>query len=225
MPQQYADDAYLLSLYPHLRTLQRAQWKVTVLSAADGDYSINANDDPPYAANAAGDTVGSLRGKLKTAVNATSLLITAAANLGSELVLKEVKAGSVTALSIDPEAALKLELTQPADVNAALRAAWLEATQDEIGLCAWGGKASLGHASLAAAYISLALGIDPSTGLGLSGVSRMRLGPADIAWGSGSSGAKSVDDMLANNDAYKIYLAQRSTLPLTPITDLAGVCC
>lgn len=225
MPQQYADDAYLLSLYPHLKQLRRAQWKLTVLSAADGAYNVTANDAPPYEATATGDTIGSLRGKLKTAINTSSTLITAAANLSSELILNEVKAGNVSALSADPEAALQIELIQGSDANAALRAAWLEATQDEISLCAWGGKASLGHASLAAAYISLAMGIDPATGLGLSGVSRMRLGPADIAWGSGSSGAKSVDDMLANNDAYKIYLAQRSTLPLTPITDLAGVCC
>lgn len=225
MPQQYADDAYLLALYPHLKQLQRAQWRLTVLSAADDDYSVTANDAPPYAATAAGDSISSLRGKLRTAINGSSTLITAAANLTNQLILNEVKAGNVTALSADPDAALQLVLVQGSDATAATRAAWLEATQDEIGLCAWGNKAALGHASLAAAYISLALGIDPATGLDMTGVTRMRLGPADIAWGSGSSGSKNVDDLLANNGAYKIYLAQRSTLTLSPVTDLGGVCC
>lgn len=226
MPQQYADDTYLLSLYPQLKQLQRARWKVTVLSAVDGAYSVTANEDPAYEANADGDTPNTLRGKLKTAINQASTLITASANLSTELILNEVKAGNVSALSVDPEAALQLQLLQPSDANAALRAAWLEATQAEIGLCAWGDKAALGHASLAAAYISLASGIDPKTGLGMTGVERMRLGPAEIAWGSGGSGSKSVDDLLASNDFYKIYLAMRGSLALGPITDLGnGMCC
>lgn len=225
MPNQYADDALLLALFPFLQQLQRASWRVTVLSSADGDYAITANDDPDYAATALGDTPNTLRGKLKTAVNTNSLIITAAANLSTELILKEVKAGNVTALSVDPEAALELEVIQPSDATAALRAAWLEATQNEISLCAWGDKASLGHAALAAAYISLVMGIDPNTGLSMTNVERMKLGPAEIAWGTGGSGSKSVDDMLANNGAYLIYLAQRGSLPMTPITDLSGVCC
>lgn len=227
MPKQYADDAYLLTLFPQLKKLQRAQWRLTVLSAADGNYSITANADPDYTATAAGDTPTTLRGKLRTAVNGSSTLITAMANSTTQLILQEVKADSVVALAVDPEAALQLELIAPSDPNAALREAWLEATKEEVGLCAWGEKASLGHAALAAAFISLVQGVDGDTGLGTTGATGMRLGPAEIRWGGGGSYGATIDAMLANNDFYKIYLKFQSSLVVTPVTDLGscGVLC
>jgi len=225
MPKQYADDAYFLLLFPQFKVLQRAQWKVTVLSAVeDTEYSITASTDPtPYAVTATGgETVGSLRGKLKTAT-ANSLVITAAASLTDQLLVTEVKAGTV-ALAVAPDDGLAIEVVTPADKWAALREAWLLATQPDVGLCAWGEKASVGHATLTAHRIARALATDPSSGLSASDITAMRLGPAAVSFGGGQKSGQNTNP-LATTGFGVDYLAMLNGLVLTPIADVGAFAC
>lgn len=225
MPQQYATDAYLLSLFPQFQTLQRAQWRVTVLSALVGtEYSIEASTDPtPYAATAQnGDTPTSLRNKLRAAVNGTSTVITAASSLMTKLLVTEVVAGTVE-LAVGPELGLDVELVTPTDKYAALRATWLAAKQPSIGLCAWGENAALGHALLTAHFIIVALGLDPNTGISAGDITAMSLGPASVTLGSGKAAASS--NPLAATAVGRLYLQMHGELVLGPITDLGGGGC
>lgn len=93
-----------------------------------------------------------------------------------------------------------------------------------ISLCAWGEKASLGHALLAAHNIVIALGFDPNTGLSMSDVSSMRLGPGSVTFGGSAKSSQSADP-LAATAVGRQYLQLHGTLVLTPIADVGDFGC
>lgn len=226
MGQKYADDAFFLSLYPQFLTLQRAQWRVTVLSAVAGtDYAIEVENDPPHEVKAGnGETITTLRNKLKLAVNNASLLVVTAANLADQLVLKEVTAGSISAIAVSPQAGLELEQTVPSDKYGALRAAWIEVAKEWIDLCAWGEKADAGHAALTAHFIAKAIGTDPLTGLATNKIGEMKLGPAQVKMMTTNVG--SISNGYFGSTGYgETYLEMRSALVLTPVTDICMSFC
>lgn len=226
MGQKYADDAFFLSLYPQFLVLQRAQWTVTVLSAVNGtDYVIEANGEEHDTVGLVGSTTTTIRNALKAAINGESLIITAANNGATQLVVKEVKAGNVTAFAVSPADGLSYVQSVNADKWADLRAAWLEVAKEWIDLCAWGNKADAGHAALTAHFIAKSLGADPATGLSTNKIGEMRLGPAQVKMVTNAGAGALSDSYFGSTDYGQTYLEMRSALALTPVTDICTSYC
>jgi len=224
MGQKYADDDFFLSLYPAFLVTQRAQWRVTVLSAVNGTtYTIEANGTDYSTTADVQSTIPSIRSALRSAINAGTL-ITAASDGAAILVVKEVVAGSVTAFAVSPEDGLSVEQIVNADKYAAIRAAWLEVAKEWIDLCAWKGKADAGHAALTAHFLAKALGTDPVSGLSTNKINEMRLGPGMVRFNSGFAGGLD-DNFFGSTDYGRTYLEMRAALPLTPITDVCTSLC
>jgi hypothetical protein len=189
----YADVAYLLMAYPEARVLTPGTWRVRVVSAAVGTYSVSLGVAPlelEVAVPGAGLTVLEIRDALFVAManwgvpvepfNSDSLLVSEAEPIGS----------SLAALFDNNVDATKIEaaLARPTD-NSESRAFWLEKTKCWVPACCnFSGcpaDFTLYHAALAAHQIEVsAMAAQPGV---LSGaVRKMSLGPAMIEFRGGS---------------------------------------
>lgn len=220
----FADDAYLVKVYPEARVLTPGTWRVRVASADSGTYSVTFGVAPlelEVSVAGAGLTVPEIRDALFAAMivwgvpvetfNADSILVSEAEPVGSTLVA--LYDGNVDATKIEAT------LAKPTD-NAEARAFWLEKTKCWVPACcnfsACPSDFTLYHAALVAHQLEMSA--SPGQSGVLSGaVRRMSLGPARIEFrgGSGSTEISPTKSALSQTRAgLDILMLRRKHLPL-----------
>ena len=221
-----ADDAFLVLRWPGVVTRLPERWLIAVSApnAQTGPYAIEMQSLPyDYQATVPPDDAPAIRNGLLFALGGQ--LVAAAAPQGSSaLLLTEVP----PAPGYTPPG-LGIVVTGPAndtitatllpgggDVNAATRAAWLEATLCCLPpCCAFGscpGDYQRMHAALAAAliYLSKPANINGSGG-GANDFQRMRLGPAELEKGGGAAyKSGTLDGALAQTVPGQYFLRLRA---------------
>ena len=188
----YADDDYLVAMWPQVVISSPGTWLVTVVSVAAGDYTITVGG-VPYVYTADGtETIGEVRSSLLAAVS-LSLSVAVMQVGGAALLLQQVQQAALTVAASGPSGPAPSELTitqTGGSDNTAARAFWLEAAKCGVPCCEFFQRCACSgtdctadftrwHASYAAHLLFVAINTSP-TGYSATDFDRMRLGPADL---------------------------------------------
>jgi len=199
-----ATDAYLIAHWPAVVKVSRARWTLTIVTAAAGTWTVTIDGTDYDFAAGGGDDEEAIRNGLALAA-AVQLLVTVSPNLTTELVFEEIVAGSGVSIAATAPGGGALTLVQDAPTdNAAFRQLWLDAAECEINACEWGCTAEMGHAALAAHFLTApsqmtASGSSPADGASMS------LGPASLT--KAQVAAKTVSDSaLGTTEAGRLFL-------------------
>lgn len=188
----YADDAYLVAMWPQVVISTPGTWLVTVVAVAAGDYTLTLGG-VPYTYTADGtETIGEVRDALLSVVS-TSLAVAVMQVGGAALLLQQVQQAALTVAAEGPSGPAPSELTiaqTGGSDNTAVRAFWLEAAKCGVPCCSFFQRCRCGptdctadftrwHASYAAHLIFIANNTSP-TGYSANDFDRMSLGPAAL---------------------------------------------
>lgn len=209
----YADDAYLVARFPAVVVRTPERWRVTVLAAEAGAYTVTLAGIPfAYPAVPADDIFAIAEGL--EGVLSGQMLAAVSPVVGSASLLLD----GATALSLDvtatgpTEGDIEAALLGGGDSNAAFRALWLEDTKCWMPPCCLftcRTDFTLMHAAIAA-HMILTYGSIGSTGTAANDFNSMRLGPASLtkgqsAWAAAAPG----DGDLARTGPGQLYLQIR----------------
>lgn len=233
-----ADDAFLVLYWPGVVVRLPERWLVAVNgpAAQTGAYGVTMQGLPyEYAATVPPDTAGVIRDGLLAQLGGQFAAAASPQGLTSLLLAEVSQPGVVPpglAVTVSGPADGTISATLlpgGGDQNAALRAAWLDATLCCLPpCCAFGscvGDYTRMHAALTAALLyQNAPGNLSSSGAAVNDFARMRLGPAELSRGGGAlykSGT--IDGILAQTVPGQYFLRLRARYVM-PIICVGGPC-
>lgn len=189
----YADVAFLVDHFPFVDVALRGKWRVTVVVANAGDYTVTLNGDAYAYTWQAGDNETAVRNGMQAAL-APQLLVTASAFGPASLDLQETAPATIETIdAVGPNAGDVTIVQTAPQSNVEHLDLWLEATKCGVNCCYIAPcDQQLYHAALAAHYITT-FGNTGPTGQSAGDYEEMRLGPARIRKGNAAANAQDSD--------------------------------
>ena len=191
---EFADDEFLVALWPQVVVSTPGTWVVTVVAVAPGDYTVTLGG-VPYVVPAVGtEAATAIRDALLAAVS-LSLAVAVTPVGATGLLLQQVQQAALSVGAEGPSGPAPSEVTVTqtgGSSNAAFRAFWLEAAKCGVPCCEFFRRCSgcgplvdcttdfkRFHASYAAHLILIANNTSP-TGHSATDFERLSLGPAAL---------------------------------------------